>query len=165
MVVSGSWESTTATTWLRLEGAPIDEAAVAAFCRRPSVGAVVTFAGTVRDQAEGLSGIIALHYEVALELAAARLDAIAARAFSDAPELQALAVHHRLGRVPLGEPAVVVAAAAAHRDLAFDAARFVIDAVKVAVPLVKQELTEVGARWAPSATPLEDFPTQKDVTS
>lgn len=160
-MVTGSWESTTATTWLRLETAPIDEAAVATFCRRPSVGAVVTFAGTVRDHAEGLHGIIALHYEVALALAAARLEAIAERAFDDVRELQALAVHHRLGRVPLGEAAVVVAAAAAHRDAAFDAARFVIEAVKVAVPLVKQELTEVGARWAPSATPLEDLPTQR----
>lgn len=157
-----SWESTSTTTWLRIGNDALDERDALAFCRRHHVGGIVVFAGTVRDHNEDLTGVVALHYEVALDLAAARLGNIAAEAFDALPELAALVVHHRVGRVALGETAVVVAAAAPHRDTAFQAARYAIDAVKVAVPLIKQELTPSSSRWAPSSTPLDDIPRVKD---
>lgn len=161
-MTAGSWESRSATTWLELTHAAVDEHAAVEFCRRPSVGGIVCFSGTVRDHAEGVEGVVALHYEVADELAKGRLRAIAEETARAIPELQALAIRHRIGRVALGETAVVVAAGAAHRDDAFRAARYVIDAVKVAVPLVKQELTRIGARWTPDAVPLADVPRLKD---
>ncbi len=163
VVVAGSWEAKTTRSWLLLTSSELDERAATAFCRRDDVGAVVSFLGTVRDHAPGIEGVRALHYEVALELAAARLEEIAHEAFAELAELRELVIHHRLGRVELGLPAVIVAAGAPHRDVAFRAARYAIDAVKVAVPLVKQEISATGARWSPDATALTTTPHLKDM--
>ena len=63
--------------------------------------------------------------------------------------LQAAAAEHRVGRVALGEPGVVVAAAAAHREEAFAGAREIIDTIKAQAPIWKRELEGDQARWVP----------------
>jgi MoaE-MoaD fusion protein len=99
--------------------------------RDPRAGAVVTFSGVTRE-------IDFLDYEAYTEMAAEQIDVIVA----DAIERHGLcraAADHRVGRVELGEPSVIVAASAPHRDAAFAGAREIIDEIKARVPIWKRE--------------------------
>jgi len=104
---------------------------VAARVRDPRAGAVVTFSGVTRD-------VEHLDYEAYAEMAARRIDAIVADAVRT-HGLCAAAADHRVGRVPLGEPSVVVAASAPHRGEAFAGAREIIDRIKAEAPIWKKE--------------------------
>jgi molybdopterin synthase catalytic subunit len=66
--------------------------------------------------------------------------------------LEAVAAEHRIGRVGLGEPGVVVAVAAGHREAAFAGARELIDRIKAQAPIWKQEVDRGEARWVAGAT-------------
>jgi molybdopterin synthase catalytic subunit/molybdopterin converting factor small subunit len=97
----------------------------------PRAGAVVTFSGVTRE-------VDFLDYEAYAEMAAEQIDVIVA----DAIERHGLcraAADHRVGRVELGEPSVIVAASAPHRDAAFAGAREIIDEIKSRVPIWKRE--------------------------
>jgi MoaE-MoaD fusion protein len=117
---------------VRVSGEPLDAARVTDLVRRPAAGAVVTFEGTTRD-------VEFLDYEAYREMAEERMAQIVSEAIAR-HGLEAAAAEHRVGRVALGEPAVVVAAAAAHRDEAFAGAREIIDRIKAQAPIWKQEL-------------------------
>ena len=106
---------------------------------RAGAGAVVTFEGTVRD-------VDFLDYEAYREMAEERMAAIVADSI-ERHGLEAAAAEHRVGRVALGQPGVVVAAAAAHREEAFAGAREIIDAIKAQAPIWKRELEGEKARW------------------
>ena len=62
-------------------------------------------------------------------------------------ELCAIAIHHRVGRVEIGEPSVVIAVSSPHRAAALAACREVIDTLKGTVPLWKKEVYEGGEEW------------------
>jgi MoaE-MoaD fusion protein len=117
---------------IRVTGEPLDVAALAAAVRDPRAGAVVLFEGVTREVSE-------LDYEAYVEMAEPKLAAIAAEE-ADRHGLCAIAVEHRTGTVPLGEPSVLVAAAAPHRGEAFAGARAVIDRVKAEAPIWKVEV-------------------------
>jgi molybdopterin synthase catalytic subunit len=119
--------------------APIVPARVTDLVRRPGAGAVVTFEGTVRD-------VEFLDYEAYREMAQERMAAIAAECVQR-HGLAAAAAEHRVGRVGLGEPGVVVAVSAAHRDAAFAGARELIDRIKAEAPIWKRELDGGEVRW------------------
>ena len=125
--------------------APLDLAAVAAAVRDPRAGAVVTFEGVTRE-------VEALDYEAYVEMAEPKLSAIAAEE-AERHGLCAVAVAHRTGTVPLGEPSVIVAASAPHRGEAFAGARAVIDRVKAEAPIWKVEVTEAGRRRVEGTLP------------
>ena len=108
----------------------LDAAAVEARVRDPRAGAVVTFSGVTRD-------VEHLDYEAYEEMALARMRAIAEAAV-ERHGLCAAAVEHRVGRVPLSEPSVVVAASAPHRGEAFAGAREIIDELKATAPIWKR---------------------------
>lgn len=144
-----------AREWITLGASPLPLEATTRWVVEPSCGGVVTFFGTVRDHAEGRPGVSHLEYEAYEEAAVARMAAIAAEARTRWPALGRIALHHRVGRVELGELAVVVAVAAPHRAEAFEAARFCIDTVKATVPIWKYETWDGGAAWSDCATPLE----------
>jgi MoaE-MoaD fusion protein len=110
---------------------PLDVAALAAAVRDPRAGAVVVFEGVTR-------AVEALDYEAYAEMAAERLEAIGS-AEAERHGLCAVALEHRVGRVPLGEPSVIVAASAPHRGEAFAGARALIDRVKAEAPIWKVE--------------------------
>ena len=101
-------------------------------------GGIVVFAGRVRPDRRRGSSVTALDYEVDAVPALAQLRAIerAARTRFGAGDL---VLWHRLGRVRVGEIAVVVGARCAHRAEAFDAARYLIDKLKATVPIWKEE--------------------------
>ncbi|HWH34501.1 MAG TPA: molybdenum cofactor biosynthesis protein MoaE [Acidimicrobiales bacterium] len=137
----------TVDTWLGLWRDALPVAAVSEWAVRPDCGAVVVFTGTVRNHAEGRSGVSALDYEAYEEQVEPRLAAVASEARTRWPGVGRLALLHRTGHLGVGEPAVVVAVSAAHRGEAFDAARFCIDTVKDSVPIWKKETWDRGQAW------------------
>ena len=124
---------------VRVTDSPIVAAEVTDAVRRPGAGAVVTFEGTVRD-------VEFLDYEAYREMAEEQIEKILGEAI-ERHGLEEAAVEHRVGRVALGEPGVVVAVSAAHRDAAFAGAREVIDQIKARAPIWKRELDRGEARW------------------
>ena len=110
---------------------------------RGDVGAVVTFTGYCRDEAGKLSALELEHYPGMAEAEIAR---IAAQAIERWP-LTGLTAIHRFGRIEPGGQIVLVVAASAHRQAAFDAASFLMDYLKTSAPFWKHEERTDGARW------------------
>jgi molybdopterin synthase catalytic subunit len=142
-------------TWVGLTDEPLPTAEAASWAVRPGCGAVVTFAGTVRDHAEGRPGVSRLEYEAYEEQVAPRLAAIAAEARALWDDLGAIALLHRTGVLDVGEASVLVAVSAPHRGAAFDAARYCIDELKRRVPIWKRETWDGGEAWGLDAHDLD----------
>lgn len=143
-------------TSIRLTEDPLGVAEAYRLLTRPDAGAVVVFAGTVRDHSDELTDVGAIRYEAYEALALPRLGAIAAEMLGGFDQIRSVVCWHRIGEVPLGDASVIVGASAGHRDQAFAAARYGIDTIKEAVPIWKLELATSGAHWSGSATPLGD---------
>ena len=113
-------------------------------------GAVATFIGVVRDNNLNRQ-VTHLEYEAYEPLAVKVLEQICEEAVREWPGVR-LAVHHRVGRLAIGEASIVIAAAGAHRAHAFAACRYVIERVKQIVPIWKHEFFEGGEVWVEGAT-------------
>ena len=126
----------------------------------PTRGGVCSFVGTVRNHFEGRT-VVRLEYEAYEGMALAQMQSLVDEAEARWPGL-ALAMHHRLGILDVGEAAVIVTAASAHRDAAFAACRWGIDTLKDRVPIWKKEVYADGATWkanagsAPDARPSDE---------
>ena len=112
------------------------------------------FLGVVRDHAEGRAGVRAMTYEAYEEPALRVMGEIADAARHRWPDLERIALLHRVGELALSEPSVAVAVSSPHRDAAFDAARFCIDTLKETVPIWKQEHWSEGSDWALGEHPI-----------
>ncbi len=123
----------------------ISAAALAQQVGSHSAGAIATFEGVVRDHHEG-KAVSFLEYEAYVPMSEAVLLSIAERACSRW-EIEAVAVHHRVGRLEIGEVSVAIAVSAAHRAAAFEASRYVIDTLKKEAPIWKRETGPDGAFW------------------
>jgi molybdopterin synthase catalytic subunit len=121
---------------LDLRDTPLSVDEVLAAVRAPGVGGTAVFIGTVRDDDDG-RGVSSLGYS-AHPTAESTFRAIAERVSAQHPEVLLAAVH-RVGDLVVGDLAVVVAAASAHRAEAFSAARQLIDELKHEVPIWKQQ--------------------------
>lgn len=102
---------------------------------RADIGAVVTFSGLCRDEQGALSALELEHYP---GMAEAEIGRIAAEALERWP-LQGLTVIHRHGKIAPGQNIVLVVAASAHRQAAFEAADFLMDYLKSRAPFWKKE--------------------------
>lgn len=140
--------------WVGLSAEPLPVGAALAWTQTPGCGAQVLFTGTVRDHAEGRTGVGWLEYEAYEEQVAPRLLAVCGEVRTRWPEVGRLVLLHRVGRLGLTEVAVVVVAASPHRGEAFAAARFAIDALKATAPIWKKESWEGGEGWGTGATPV-----------
>jgi molybdopterin synthase catalytic subunit len=138
--------------WFGLSREPLPVGRALDWATLPSCGAVVLFTGTVRDHAEGRTGVVRLEYEAYDEQVEPALRSIAAEARRRWPELGRLVLIHRVGDVELGAASVGVVTSAPHRATAFDAARFAIDTLKETVPIWKREFWRDGADWALGAS-------------
>lgn len=119
--------------------------------RAPDRGAIATFAGLVRDHHAGRT-VTALSYSAYPPMAEAVCGEIVAEA--EARFGARVAVRHRVGDLVVGDTAVLVVAAAAHRGDAFDAVRWTIDAVKARVPIWKRErYADGGEAWVDPTAP------------
>jgi len=113
-------------------------------------GAVATFIGVVRNSNLNRR-VTHLEYEAYEPLAVKVLEQICGEAGREWPGVR-LAVHHRIGRLAIGDASIVIAAASAHRTQAFAACRYVIERVKQIVPVWKHEFFEGGEVWIEGAT-------------
>jgi molybdopterin synthase catalytic subunit len=113
--------------------------------RDEQAGAIATFTGTTRIQSRGHT-VTHLDYE-AYEGMAERVMAEIAEGLQGRYELSAVAIHHRVGRVGIGETSVVIAVSAPHRQDALAACKDAIDELKERVPLWKKEVYSDGEEW------------------
>jgi molybdopterin synthase catalytic subunit len=124
---------------------PIDLAAVAASVAHDGAGAVVTFSGTVRDNARGRT-VRLLEYEAYPEAAEKMLARIGDE-IAERWEVNGVAITHRVGRLQVGEASVAIAVSSPHRAEAFDACRYAIERIKQIVPIWKKEFYGDGETW------------------
>ena len=129
----------------RLTEEPLSLDAVVREVQRDEAGAVATFLGTVRNRSRDRT-VLYLEYE-AYEGMAEETMAELARELTGRHELLAVAIHHRVGRVEIGEPSVAIAVSSAHRAAALAACKEAIDTLKGTVPLWKKEVYEGGEEW------------------
>jgi MoaE-MoaD fusion protein len=124
---------------------PLDVAAVLAEAADDEAGAVASFVGTVRRRSRGRT-VLYLEYEAFEEMAEPMLRALADE-LTAKHDLSKVAIHHRVGRVEIGEPSVAIAVSAPHRAAALDACKEAIDTLKETIPLWKKEFYEGGEEW------------------
>ena len=133
--------------WLALSAhaLPVEESL--RWVGRPDCGGVVTFVGTMRDHSDGRPGVHLLEYEAYEEQVEPRLRRIVTEARARWSTLGRIVLLHRVGRLAVGDVAVVVATSAPHRDEAYAANRFCIDTLKSTVPIWKKESWDGGSSW------------------
>jgi molybdopterin synthase catalytic subunit len=146
--------------WVSLTPSPLPLEQATTWVVRPDCGAVVVFAGTVRDHADGRPGVSELEYEAYTAQVEPRLAAIVADVRRRWPETGRVALLHRVGVLAVTDVSVVVAVSAPHRAQAFDAARYGIDTLKATVPIWKRETWDGGSDWGLDAHPLDGHSVQ-----
>ncbi len=129
----------------RLSDTPLSLDAAVAEVRDDGAGAIATFVGTTRAHSRGRD-VLHLEYE-AYEGMAEQVMATLAEELKGRHELSKVAIHHRIGRVDIGETSVVIAVSAPHRQAALAACSEAIDELKVTVPLWKKETYLGGEEW------------------
>ena len=129
-----------------LTDGPIDVAALEATIAGSGHGARVTFVGRARDRSDDGGEVLELEYEAYPEMATAVLAEIVAEA-EERWSGSVARIVHRVGLVPIGEAAVAIVTAAAHRSDAYDANRYVIEAIKERLPIWKRERFGDGSEW------------------
>jgi molybdopterin synthase catalytic subunit len=134
----------------RVASEPLDPAAVATTIVTDGCGAVDTFVGLVRKHNAGRE-VLWLEYEAYAPLAEKSFERIAGEAGERWPSAQ-IAIHHRIGRLAIGDASIVIVVAAPHRGEAFAACRYAIERVKQISPIWKHEHFEGGDVWIEGAT-------------
>lgn len=160
--------------------APLSLDDVAGRVVAPNRGAVTVFAGLVRGETdlanpyaaappavsgdqEGRLRTEYLEYEAYAEMAEAVMAQIGAEIQQRWPQIEAVSIVHRTGRIEVGEPSVVIAVAAAHRKGVFDACSYAIERLKAIVPIWKKEVGRDGQWWVEG--PREAEPAQSIILS
>lgn len=133
------------TSRFAITSEPIDAEAVRQQVLGPRSGAVLVFHGTVRNHTADRQ-VEHLEYEAYAPMAVALMEQIGAEML-DTFAIEAIACTHRIGRLEIGDDAMVVAVAAAHRRAALDATARFIERLKEDVPIWKKEHFEGGAVW------------------
>ena len=137
-----------------ITAAPLDHDALVKVLDTSGIGAVAIFLGLVRDNNKGRK-VLHLEYECYEALALRGLDLIVAESREKWPTVR-LAIHHRIGRMEIGEASVAIAAASPHRADAFAASRYAIERIKQIVPIWKHEYFEGGDVWIEGAVAAAD---------
>jgi len=140
--------SSDAREWIALTSDCLPTTDAIEWATTPAAGAVVMFAGVVRDHAEGREGVRGMTYEAYDEPAVRAMGEIARELRDRWPDVERVALLHRVGDLGLSETSVLVVVSSPHRRAAFDAALFAIDTLKESVPIWKQEHWSGGSDWA-----------------
>ena len=129
---------------IEITGKPLEIQPIIDHVKRKHHGALVSFTGTVRDNAEG-KRVLYLEYETYQEMARKKLEEICLdihnRWHGDVD------IVHRTGRLEIGDIAVIIVVGAAHRSEAFTACQYAIDRIKEIVPIWKKEFYEDDSSW------------------
>lgn len=130
--------------WIELHAEPVAIEQVVSFVSSGLAGGIDVFLGTTRAETDPAGRrLVALDYEAYREMAASQLRDLAARARERWP-ITRLAVLHRVGRVEVGRPSVLIAVATPHRAEAFAACRWLIDTLKAEAAIWKKEIWDDG---------------------
>ncbi|RME91850.1 MAG: molybdenum cofactor biosynthesis protein MoaE [Bacteroidetes bacterium] len=130
---------------IQLLDTPLSLEACDAFVRDPGAGGMAFFVGRVRNQTQGRS-VLRLEFEAYAPMAISEMRKIAEEA-GVRWSVRRMAIHHRVGLLQIGEEAVIIAVAAAHRGAAFAACQYAIDRLKQTVPIWKKEIFADGEVW------------------
>lgn len=152
--IAGGAPDTNETPRFLVTRALLDPRALRDAVMTPAAGACVIFEGVVRNHHEGRA-VERLEYEAYEEMALRQLEAVAREVLAEfaSREVYDLGIHHRIGALEVGETSLLVVAAAAHRQDAFEAALRAVDRVKETVPVWKKEWGPDGAHWQEGVTP------------
>jgi molybdopterin synthase catalytic subunit len=128
------------TDWIELTSEPLDAGAVVGFVTAEEAGGIAVFLGTTRAEKSGKGqALAALHYDAYAEMARKQMGELAVRVREKWP-VERLAILHRVGRVNVGEPSVIIGVSTGHRAEAFEACRWVIDTLKAEAAIWKKEV-------------------------
>ena len=126
---------------------PINITAVIDSVKTSGAGAIDVFVGATRDHSKGRT-VSGLEYEAYVPMALKCMNEIESETRRQW-NLHEINIVHRVGKVSIGEPSVVIAVSSAHRDEAFKACRFLIDQLKLVVPIWKREFFSDGSvEWS-----------------
>lgn len=125
--------------------APLCLAEIYALADDPANGAVVVMSGTVRNQTDG-KPVVALEYQAYEPMAVRVFEAISEDIRNRWTDVNRVVIHHRTGRLQIGEISVIVAVGCPHRSEAFAACKHAIDTLKHNAPIWKKE------HWADGST-------------
>lgn len=128
----------------RIMFAPLSLEDVYALADSPVNGAVVVMSGMVRNNTEG-KPVVALEYQAYEPMALEVFKQIAAQIRQTWPEVTSVVIHHRTGKLTVGEISVLVAVGCPHRSEAFAACQYAIDTLKHNAPIWKKEHWEDGS--------------------
>ncbi|MCS7259810.1 MAG: MoaD family protein [Anaerolineae bacterium] len=133
--------------YVGITDAPLDPATIIRSVIRPDTGAVATFVGSVRNVSCGRE-VLYLEYEAYEPMASNMLGQIVAEMRARWPRVAEIAIVQRVGRLEVGDVAVVIAVSSTHRDDGcFEACRYAIERLKQIVPIWKKEIGPDGAVW------------------
>jgi len=137
-----------------LTHAVLDAMAIRDAVLTPASGAAVLFEGVVRNHHEGRA-VLRLEYEAYESMAERELRRVGEEILAEyaAREVHAIAIHHRIGALGVGDTSLIVAVSAAHRADAFEACHRAVDRVKETVPVWKKEWGPDGSHWQEGVQP------------
>ena len=156
ILMSSSHNKVEVDTRLELTSEVLDVGSVYNWAALESCGAVVVFSGIVRDNADGRTDVNSLTYEAYEDQVVPKLEIIADEMRSRWSDLGRIALIHRVGKLELTESSVLVVVSSPHRPEAFAAARYAIDALKISVPIWKQENWKDGSDWGTNSHEISD---------
>lgn len=130
---------------IRLSADPLDPSFALQVVASPGAGGTTAFVGTVRDKTQGKQ-VVRLEFEAYEPMALSEMNKIADQIIEKWSAI-AVAIHHRVGVLEIGEIPVIIAVATPHRKAAFEACEFAIDKLKQTVPIWKKEIFEDGEIW------------------
>jgi molybdopterin synthase catalytic subunit len=156
ILMSSSHNKVEVDTRLELTSEVLDVGSVYNWAAIESCGAVVVFSGIVRDNADGRTDVESLTYEAYEDQVVPKLEIIADEMRSRWSDLGRIALIHRVGKLELTESSVLVVVSSPHRPEAFAAARYAIDALKISVPIWKQENWKDGSDWGTNSHEISD---------
>jgi molybdopterin synthase catalytic subunit len=136
----------------RITEQPLDLNILLSETENDQSGAMVAFAGTVRNHHEG-KGVSGMSYSAYGPLAEKVLEELERETLEEFP-IQACRIVHRIGELGIGEASVLVVVRSAHRGDAFDAARYAIDTLKVRLPVWKHDFYTDGSKAYQDGVPL-----------
>jgi molybdopterin synthase catalytic subunit len=130
---------------IKIVQSPIDLNEVLRSVSSPEAGAIDIFIGTTRNHSNGKE-VLSLEYEAYEPMAFKLMETLVAEA-RQRWAINEMAIVHRVGKVEIGEASVIIAVSAAHRQEAFEACRYAIDALKSDMPIWKKEFFSGGEAW------------------
>lgn len=143
VTIAPSTPVTTPCPNLRITFAPLSLDTAYSLADQPCNGAVVVMSGVVRNHSDGRA-VMALEYQAYEPMALAVFRQIAAQIYQTWPLVNRVVIHHRIGRLQVGEISVLVAIGCPHRSEAFAACQYAIDTLKHSAPIWKKEWYDDG---------------------